>query len=406
MIAWIPGFVLLAALGLGAAELWARWWIRRHTRHHVWPPGMRLELHQDSALFPQAEPRVRFDVNADGERGGDAPRDAAGLLRILVAGGSPAECFALDQATSWPGALERRLRTPQSLNAFGARRVHVGNIGRGGISSQHLDVIFEHLLPEYPRLSAIVIMIGGNDVFLWLEDGAPPAEGNPVSVDDVFQYHPERPFGRRPGQWALPDLARRLRRSWLRPIEVREGAGAWVTRARRMRAEAKERRTSVPDPGVMVNRFERHFRRLLQRAAAHADRVLVVRQPWFEKDCTAEEDARLWHGGLGKAWKQEITVYYAQEILNHLMALVDARAATVADELGIEHLDLRPVLAPTLDNYYDFVHYTPAGAAVVARAVAAALLGEGAPPDADRYDGASSFSATSVTCSSSMPPTR
>jgi hypothetical protein len=32
------------------------------------------------------------------------------------------------------------------------------------------------------------------------------------------------------------------------------------------------------------------------------------------------------------------------------------------------------VLAPTLDNYYDFVHYTAAGAAVVAQAVTAALL--------------------------------
>jgi len=397
MTVWMPGLVIGAVLGLCAAELGARWWLRRRTRHHVWPPGMRLELHQDSALFPQAEPRVRFDVNADGERGNDAPRDGAGLFRILVAGGSPAECFALDQVTSWPGALERRLSTPESLNALGARRVHVGNIGRGGISSQHLDVILEHLLPEYPKLAAIVIMVGGNDVFLWLEDGAPPSELGSVNVADVFQYHPERSFRWKPGQWALPDLARRLRRTWLRPVEVRQGAGAWVTRARRMRAEAKELRTSLPDPGVMVDRFEHHFRRLLQRATAHANHVLVVRQPWFEKDYTAEEAGRLWHGGLGKAWKQAITVYYAQEILNHLMTLVDARAATVADELGIQHLDLRPVLAPTLDNYYDFVHYTPAGAAVVARAVAAALLGQGAPPDADRYAVASSFSATSVT---------
>jgi len=31
-------------------------------------------------------------------------------------------------------------------------------------------------------------------------------------------------------------------------------------------------------------------------------------------------------------------------------------------------------VAPSLENYYDYMHYTPAGAAVVAREVADALL--------------------------------
>ena len=66
-------------------------------------------------------------------------------------------------------------------------------------------------------------------------------------------------------------------------------------------------------------------------------------------------------------------MYYSLEVVNELMGLMDARAAAVADQLGIEHLDLRPVLAPSLENYYDYVHFTPAGAAVVARAVAGAL---------------------------------
>ena len=370
----IAAGLALAALGGVAVELSARWWIRRHTRHHVWEPGLRLELHQVPALFPQVEPVVRFEVNADGERGGPVRRDEPGLYRCLVAGGSAAECLALDQPTSWPGALEGLLNRPEHLDNLGARRVHVGNIGRGGISSRHLDVIFEHLLPEYPRLDLILIMVAANDVVLWLEDGAPPVGPAAVGVPDVFPIYPERPFGWNPRRWALRDVARRLRRSWLRPVEVREQAGAWVAPARRMRAQAQEMRTTVPDPHVMLDAFEHHFRRLLRRAVAHADRVIVVRQPWFEKDYNAEETARLWHGGLGKAWKQQITVYYAQQVLNRLMGLVDARAARVAEELGIEHIDLKAVLAPTLDNYYDFAHYTPEGAAIIARTVAQAVV--------------------------------
>ena len=121
------------------------------------------------------------------------------------------------------------------------------------------------------------------------------------------------------------------------------------------------------------------FRRLLLRAKSHADRVLVARQPWFEKRYTPEEAAKFWHGGLGKAWKETISVYYSLEVMNHLMGLLDARAAAVADELGIEHLDLRPCLAPSLKHYYDSFHCTPAGAAIVAKQVAVALLRRPAP---------------------------
>jgi lysophospholipase L1-like esterase len=237
-----------------------------------------------------------------------------------------------------------------------------------------LDLIFERVLPQYRRLQAIVIMVGGNDVFHWLEDGAPQAVESVVSAAQVFASHPEQQFGWRPARWATLELARRLRRAWFRPVDVREGAGSWVPAARRMRAEAKEVRTRAPDPGPMLDPFEHHFRRLLQRAQAHADRVLVVRQPWFEKEYSAAEASCCWHGGLGKPWRQAVSVYYTLEVVNHLMGLMDARAAAVADNLGIEHVDLRRTLTPSLENYYDYVHYTPAGAAVVAGAVAAALV--------------------------------
>ena len=57
------------------------------------------------------------------------------------------------------------------------------------------------------------------------------------------------------------------------------------------------------------------------------------------------------------------------------MAALDARAAQVAADVGVEQLDLMPLLEPSLKTFYDFVHYTPAGAATVAEAVAAAILG-------------------------------
>lgn len=374
MMVWIP-VILLGAVSFLALELASRWWIRRYSGYYVWEPGMRLELRQVPELFPEVEPRVRFEINADGERGSDVRADEAGLFRILVAGGSPVECFALDQPTSWPAMLERLLNTATSRPLLGAQRVHVGSIGRGGIASQQLDLIFERVLPRYRRLKTIVIMVGGNDVFHWLEDGAPTSlEQSVASPHETFVCHPEQRFGWRPARLAAVEVMRRLRRTLLRPVDVRERAGSWVPVARKMRAEAKEWRTSAPDPTAMLDRFEHHFRRLLERATAHADRVLVLRQPWFEKEYTEQEAGCCWHGGTGKAWKQKITSYYTLDVVNQLMGLVDARAANVADDLGIEQVDLRRNLAPTLENYYDYVHYTPTGAGVVARTIAAVLL--------------------------------
>jgi lysophospholipase L1-like esterase len=402
--AWL---VVATVIVLVAAELGARWWIRRRTRYHVWLPGLRLDLRQVPDVFRQVEPSVRFEVNADGERAGDVRGDDPGLVRVLVAGGSAVECLSLDQPTSWPGALERLLNTNASRRRLAAERVHVGNIGRSGIASRDLDLILERVLPQYGRLSVVVIMVGASDVLLWLEDGAPPMlDSAPIGVGETFACHPEARFGWLPSRWAGLELARRMRRVWLRPVQVRERAGAWVPAARKMRAQATELRTSVPDPGPVLDRFDHHFRRLLRRAQAHADRVLVLRQPWFDKEPTAAEAAQFWHGGVGKAWKEPISVYYTLDVLHNLMGLVDARAAAVAEELVIEHVDLRQVLTPSLENYCDYFHFTPAGAALIARTVAAILLRAAAPSTPLPAADASSFTVTSVTCISSMPPTR
>jgi hypothetical protein len=140
-----------------------------------------------------------------------------------------------------------------------------------------------------------------------------------------------------------------------------------------MRAAAKELRTSVPEPTAVLEQFESHLRRALRRAATRARRVLVVRQPWFEKNYTAEESARFWHGGIGRPWKETVSVYFSLEVINRLLSQIDARVVAVAEELGLPHLNLRPLLNQGLRHYYDHDHFTPEGAAVTAQAIAAAL---------------------------------
>lgn len=379
MTAVLAAVALVVVLGL-IVELAAREWIRRRTRYAVWPPGMRVEVRQD--LFPELEPRFRFEVNADGERGGDARAHEDGLFRILTVGGSSVECFALDQPTSWPGQLELLLNRQDALDVLGARRVHVGNIGHSGVGAAELDMILERVLPRYDRLDAIVVMVGASTAYHWLEDGALPArEPAVVPEEALFARRPgQQPFGWRPGATALAELIRRFRQSVLRPLEVRENAGGWQIAARKMRAQATEIRNTIPDPSPVLQHFERHFRRALRHAMARSRRVLVVRQPWFEKQYTAEELSHFWHGGIGRPWKEKVSVYFSLEVINRVLSLIDERVVAVAEELGLQHLNLQPLLNGGLRHYYDHDHFAPAGAAVVARAVGSALTGREQSP--------------------------
>jgi hypothetical protein len=82
---------------------------------------------------------------------------------------------------------------------------------------------------------------------------------------------------------------------------------------------------------------------------------------------------------VGQVWREQVTTFYSGEILSELMALLDRRAARVATELGVEQLDLMPILERSLKTYYDFFHLTPHGARAVAAAVNAAILRQSLP---------------------------
>src|SRR5436853_7025147 len=98
MIHWVLVASLVAVTLLIAAEGSSRWWLRHRSRYYVWPPRTRLEIRLAPEAFPELESRVRFEVNAAGERGGEVPRVKNGLYRVLAVGGSAVECFTLDQS--------------------------------------------------------------------------------------------------------------------------------------------------------------------------------------------------------------------------------------------------------------------------------------------------------------------
>lgn len=359
-----------------AIELAARAWLARFGKYHVWPPYARTRMEIDRETLPSLGPVAHFEINQEGERGAMAPADWSRTYRVLVAGGSVAECYFLDQPSSWPEVIRRILNQPENLARLGAERAHVGNISRSLVACEHIDLILQRVLPRYERLDAVLFMVGASDLVHWLEKRTPAViEDEPIPPGRLFARHPEGPFGWGPKTLALRRIASHWNKRLRRPIDVRTRAGKSLAEARRMRQRAREILTETPDPALMLDHFEKYLREMITRARAKAKRVIVVRQPWFEKPFTPEEEKLMWSFGAGRPYSEVVTVYYAHAAAWRLMKLVDERAARVAREMGVEELDLMPLLPRNLEIYYDELHHTPKGCELVGAAVAAKILG-------------------------------
>ncbi len=357
-----------------AAEYIARRWLARHGRPYTWAPYARTRLVLDRETLPTLEPVVEHRINSEGERGDPLPENQFDMFRVLVVGGSAAECWFLDQSSSWPHVMQEALRKPENLARLGARTVHVGNIARSLVAARHIDSVLEGILPHYDELDAIVFMVGASDIVHWLEKGTPTVIDDVLPMSNLFAQHPEGPFGWTPRTMAL----RRIASAWYhrvrRPVQVRERAGRRLGDARRMRARAKEILHDVRDPAPMIEGFEYWFQRLLERAKAKARHVVVVRQPWLERDFTAEEQKLLWSFATGRPYAEEVTRYYSHEVGWELHHLIDRSVSRLAKRAGVEQVDLMPIIPHDFEHYYDEHHHTPRGCALIGKVVAQAIL--------------------------------
>lgn len=371
----VAGAVALCAFP--AAELAARQILRR-SGYYRYVPNFRAHMELDRDALPALDPVARFYINEDGERGGPAPKPGEDVFRALVIGGSAAECYFLDQDRTWSAVVERALNEPEALAALGAPRVHVGNISRAIVPCSGLCTILERSLPRYPKLDLILIMTAASDLVKWLEQKMPPVMPPAhLSLDALFEQHPEHRWGLSPKRSASWALLSRARRRLLAPVARTRGDGAWMHRVRQMRARAERLIERVDDPSPPIETFNTHFRRLISIAKSKAPRVLVVRQPWFDKDHTPEESAMFWNFGVGRPYKEEVKVYIDLREVRRLMRLMDDASAAAARDMGVGEVDLMPVIEHSTRSFYDMLHFTPAGAEAIGRAVAKAIVARG-----------------------------
>ena len=364
----------LAALFI-LLEFAARAYIRARKRYYVREPHSRTLMPLDPAVFSTGDKLVRFESNALGERGAPVPADLSKTFRILVGGGSAAECFYLDQPSTWPEALGRALSTPPNLARLQRSYVHVGNVALSLTDCRAQVLLFSRILPNLPRSDVTILMTGASDLVRWLEDHTPSTIADtPIDPSLLFAVHPEGPFTFSPTGLALRRLAATLKHRLLHPVERRETAGKRLAANRASRANATRILTTIADPAPMLASYEQHLRALVALLQQHSARVILLRQPWLERPFTPAEERLLWMFGDGRPYRESVTSYYDRGLIYPILRQVDAVTERVARELRAESLELRSRIPADFDHFYDELHNTPKGCAVLGQLVADAIL--------------------------------
>jgi lysophospholipase L1-like esterase len=337
----------------------------------VWPPNLRHEFRPSPEIMPGVSGLSRFEINEHGLRGDGLSEDQD--VRLLALGGSTTECLFLDGPESWPRLLQDHLSAARQ-----GPKIWVGNAGKSGLNTWHHRVHAEKLLAQYPRIDAVLVLAGVNDLSqrLALDRAYAPPPPDKV-LDEAFEQKPLRfmdgPFYKRTALWqGLKKIDRRLRTEGT----AQDATGRVYVTWRRHRQDAKAVREELPDLGPALAEYEDNLRAIAETAARHEARVVFLTQPALWREDLPEDLQRLlWMGGVGQFQKEAGHEYYSAGALASAMAAYNRTLLEVCREIpGALCVDLAASLPRDTAAFYDDVHFNEAGSRRVARVVADHLL--------------------------------
>ncbi|MEA1929182.1 MAG: GDSL-type esterase/lipase family protein [Candidatus Auribacterota bacterium] len=364
--------LLMAALLLLLIELFSRRLIPPPDNFYIWPPGIERTYRPNQEILPGTSPRVWFRTNSYGLRSyNPIPTDD---YRILVLGGSAAECLYLNQRETWPRRIISRLQ-----EASPRLRIWVGNGGRSNQNSRDHILHLEKLPLKALDVDAIIILTGVNDLLLRLRQGEgynpdylqqPEAYNHQLDHAFLFvpyQYSlPAPPFYKKLGVWRV---AKRIYRRFFgeRP---QDPEGKIIVKWRENRRQSDIRLDTLPKMVSALDEYKNNIEELITIAAKKGIRLIFVTQPaLWKEDILPEEKDRLWMGGVGQFKTQPGQPYYTPGVLAKGLETYNALLSGYCRWKGVEYLDLASRFPRNTDLFYDDCHFTIKGSEHIARVI-------------------------------------
>jgi lysophospholipase L1-like esterase len=305
--------------------------------------------------IPSLDREITMTRNSIGFRGADPPADFAKYLTIFAIGGSSTQCFYLSDDATWPARLGDRL-------ARSFRSVWINNAGLDGHSSYgNLVLLQDHILKFHPKMA--LLMVGGNDVTKDSNPGV--ADGENVRGPLVLRS--PTTFLRTLSAYSeVAALIANMERSWAayhrgvlhQEIDLtRQGFVGEVSDDFRQRFLA-------PYRGIHLQNYEDRLRRLVQVAREAGIAPIFITQPSLVG--AGIDDAK--HVDLERLAIPEFPGVNGR-VFWEMHDMYNDVTRRVARELNVILVDLAHMLPKSSRYFYDYEHFTNAGAGAAAEIV-------------------------------------
>jgi lysophospholipase L1-like esterase len=307
-------------------------------------PVHKRYIFDNTAKFPTKLPKTTIHTkNSLGFRGAPPPADFGDYLTIITIGGSTTECFYLSDGRTWPDLLGRELS--REFN-----RVWVNNAGLDGATTyRHLILMEDYVVKLRPKV--VLFLIGINDVGAGDIAAAEQRRGHDLRhLWHAVLYRSEvYVLGQNLYHYFI------AQRQGLHHTEIdlrKVPTLAEIPAATAARTLEDYRTNSLPW-------FAQRLEQLVKICRDHGIEPVLITQP------------TLYGPGLDPLTGVNLaTVKLGDELNGDLMfravSLYNGVTRRVAQEQGVLLIDLARELPRNSAYYYDYLHYTEAGARQVA----------------------------------------
>lgn len=357
---------LAAALILGEILLWLV--LPSQARYYVWPPNFKATLYPNPEYLPGVSGASHFNTNSFGIRGKEFAEGQS--YRILAVGGSTTECLYLDENEVWTNLLERQLTEAKG------KPIWVGNVGRSGRNTRHHILQLKYLLPQYPKVDAVILLAGVNDLHIKISDLEYDSQTTArASFEQDYMRAsfalspPDLPFYhyKKLGWWRM---AKQLKSAYLSDAKAQpilDATGKTTEQWRRFRKHAEEVVDAMPDLTAALDEYSRNLHAIADLAQARAVRLILVTQPTLWRPGMKQEDTELlWMGGIGSFQTGKGHKYYSVSSLDAIMRRYNETLLDVCKKRLLDCVDMAGLLPKDRTVFYDDVHFNESGARQVA----------------------------------------
>lgn len=363
---------ILVPVLLGEAGL--RFYLPPVGKYYVWPPNLHQVFRPNPAIMPGVQGESHFIVNSQGIRGDEFSPDDD--YRILAIGGSTTECLYLDQTEAWPYLLQTNLN-----QQVADEKIWVGNTGKSARTSREHLLHVQYLIPQYPKIDTIIMLVGFNDFnsgFRWGEENpfTAAAVGANEAVlrrafDVVVKQDPFAPYYQATALWRIVERIQRsqLQQAAVADVDVEDETGQNYVQ-RREKRQLAPKIDQLPDLSASLAEYTTNLNRIVDLAEAYQVRLILMTQPTMYRPNLTEAEEKLFWGGAGPGRE----FFYSAKAMEAGIAQYNQRLLDVCQQHELECIDLASALPKDTTVFYDEVHFNENGSSLVAGVVGDYLL--------------------------------